>query len=666
MLKLEAAQAILDYKLADAELGIEGANERLDDAEVLIDEAFTLADQAKSTADAALVSANGKQNIYRDTGDPSGTAPENSVWFKVNGAGSVIAQFQYVDGAWVEAPVSSEVIANLDVGKLTAGSAVIDELVAQKIAAASGQFLELDVGQLVASEAVIGEAVAQKIWADSTVTRLLTAEDIIAGSAIINGTITADKVLMNEAFADKFWANEGNFGKVTAQMLTITPGNLVDDPGFERPLGERWFTNASAGVAIEPNASLPGPGLHFTTTGYPVRSAPFPVVAGEEYAVSYRATRYTRISFEWLDADGATLGYSGPGASDHEGFRDFTHTAPAPATALQARAYVQFTGGGATEGWAGKPQFRPAVGASLIVDGAIDGKTITGSTIRTAASGTRMSLGPGVGGSHGMWLYDSAGIARGSLTGGTSGNAAMLQLNAANGDARTRLTDVGAQFYNNARIDLYGTVDRYGILERKAGAVGLRIWGGNGGTDEWAYLSLENASDGLLINTHGVYSRTTTLPANMFVGGTGNFGRSTSVKAAKIDVEDASSSNLLNVAYRSWVDKQAMIDAVLGRTDTPTRRTVGAVAEEMEVVAPELCTYDEHGTLTGIAYDRVALALIPLLRDLTNRIEHLEGAPVTEWPESPSYDDTALWDEVTAYGSEEPEQPMPSEPTEEL
>ena len=69
---------------------------------------------------------------------------------------------------------------------------------------------------------------------------------------------------------------------------------------------------------------------------------------------------------------------------------------------------------------------------------------------------------------------------------------------------------------------------------------------------------------------------------------------------------------------------------------------------------------DEHGTLTGIAYDRVALALIPLLRDLTNRIEHLEGAPVTEWPESPSYDDTALWDEVTAYGSEEPEQPMPS------
>ncbi|QPZ39693.1 hypothetical protein [Paramicrobacterium chengjingii] len=143
--------------------------------------------EVKATADAALVSANGKQNIYYDSGDPSGTAPDGSVWYKVDTSGTVIQQWQYVDGAWVERPVSSEAIANLDVGKLTAGGAVIAELVAQAIASATASFQRADIKNLfVTAGATINEAVIDKLWADVVVARMLVADKIISSEAIVD------------------------------------------------------------------------------------------------------------------------------------------------------------------------------------------------------------------------------------------------------------------------------------------------------------------------------------------------------------------------------------------------------------------------------------------------------------------------------------------------
>lgn len=631
------------------------------------DSAVAAADTAIVAAGEAQATAEGKPVMLFSVNEPSGDAPQGSVWFQVNESKQVVGQWQQeAVGAgddWEKREVTSEVIANLDVGKLTAGSAAISDLVAQKIAASSGQFLELDVGQLVASDAVLGEAVAQKIWADSTVTRLLTANQIIGGSAIINGSITASK-------------------------LTLTPGNLVDDPGFSRPLGEIWepqdFPGSGPMPTIAENSALPGKGLYFGPAASGTRTATnvsrFDVVPGEDYAISWRSTVGMGTGVSWFDADDNRISGTGTVLPTAAGWSDSTMVETAPAGAVYGRVEVwRSTLAG---GWIGKVQVRPAVGASLIVDGAIDGKTITGGRIQTAASGTRMLMGPGLSGVHGIWLYDQSGSIRGALTGTTSGEAAVFGLLDANGvqrmnlnetqlrftssgDAiRTRLTDSGAQFYNNARIDFYGTstTARFGYIQREPGESRLTIWGGSEGSNVWSNISMGAASDGALITTQGIRSRTTTVAANMYVGATGNLAFSTSVKAAKIDVTDAESPALLNIAYRSWIDKQAMIDAVLGRADAPTRRVVGAVAEEMEQVAPELCVYDEEGNLSGVAYDRVALALIPILRGLTNRVEALEGAPATVWPASPVYDDTALWDEVTGYGSEEPETPYPTEP----
>lgn len=52
-----------------------------------------------------------------------------------------------------------------------------------------------------------------------------TVRRMTKGELIVDGAITAVKVTMDEAFANKFWANEANFGKVSAQMIQ---GDAID------------------------------------------------------------------------------------------------------------------------------------------------------------------------------------------------------------------------------------------------------------------------------------------------------------------------------------------------------------------------------------------------------------------------------------------------------
>ena len=62
--------------------------------------------------------------------------------------------------------MSGQQISNLDVGRLTAGSAAINELAARRIAGDIGQFLQVKTDQLVVSgKANLNTAVVQELWA---------------------------------------------------------------------------------------------------------------------------------------------------------------------------------------------------------------------------------------------------------------------------------------------------------------------------------------------------------------------------------------------------------------------------------------------------------------------------------------------------------------------
>lgn len=167
--------------------------------------AMAKAIEAKAAADAAQTSANNAAKILFSTGVPAGTAPYGSTWFQVNGTGEVVGQWQQtasgIAGTWTPRQIRSEVISNLDVGKLTAGSLAVIEAVALKIAAATASFQTVDAGNLfVSGTATVATQVAQAIWTAKLSASKIVADDIAAG-AIVAQSLESVLVLASDIIA---------------------------------------------------------------------------------------------------------------------------------------------------------------------------------------------------------------------------------------------------------------------------------------------------------------------------------------------------------------------------------------------------------------------------------------------------------------------------------
>ncbi len=99
----------------------------------------------------------------------------------------IVAEWRWDGATWERMRVTSEQISNLDVGKLTAGSASIAEVTARKIASDVGRFLEITTDQLtVTGNASFVNATAHHVW-----TEIITAgqgefEQIKAGMLAAN------------------------------------------------------------------------------------------------------------------------------------------------------------------------------------------------------------------------------------------------------------------------------------------------------------------------------------------------------------------------------------------------------------------------------------------------------------------------------------------------
>lgn len=94
-----------------------------------------------------------------------GTAIGDTCRIQDPGTLDIVAEWKWNGTAWEKALVSGQQISNLDVGRLTAGSAAINELAARRIAGDVGKFLQISTDQLVVSgQATINTAVVQEIW----------------------------------------------------------------------------------------------------------------------------------------------------------------------------------------------------------------------------------------------------------------------------------------------------------------------------------------------------------------------------------------------------------------------------------------------------------------------------------------------------------------------
>lgn len=154
---------------------------------------------AANAASAAQATADGKPLIlFSSTAGPSGTAPTGSIWFLWDSGKNVAGQWlqsgTLASPVWTPQQIKSEVIAGLDVAKLTAGSAAIAELVAQKIAASTANFQTANVSNLfVTSGATLSQAVIDFLFANVVQAKKITA-GMIDVATLSGVTITGARI----------------------------------------------------------------------------------------------------------------------------------------------------------------------------------------------------------------------------------------------------------------------------------------------------------------------------------------------------------------------------------------------------------------------------------------------------------------------------------------
>lgn len=106
----------------------------------------------------------------------------------------IVAEWRWNGTSWERMKVTSEQISNLDVGKLTAGSANIAEITARKIASDVGRFLEITTDQLtVTGNASFVNATAHHVWSAIVTADYGEFEQIKAGMLAANA-VSADNI----------------------------------------------------------------------------------------------------------------------------------------------------------------------------------------------------------------------------------------------------------------------------------------------------------------------------------------------------------------------------------------------------------------------------------------------------------------------------------------
>lgn len=100
---------------------------------------------------------------------------------------NIVAEWRWDGAHWERMLVTSEQISNLDVGRLTAGSANIPEIAARKIASDVGRFLEITTDQLtVTGNASFVNATAHHVWTNIVTAGQGEFEQIKAGMLAAN------------------------------------------------------------------------------------------------------------------------------------------------------------------------------------------------------------------------------------------------------------------------------------------------------------------------------------------------------------------------------------------------------------------------------------------------------------------------------------------------
>lgn len=126
------------------------------------------------------------------------------------------------------------------------------------------------------------------------------------------------------------------------------------------------------------------------------------------------------------------------------------------------------------------------------------------------------------------------------------------------------------------------------------------------------------------------YAHTTSASPNMFVAADGTLYQTTSAARYKAEIERSYSTDygekLLNVPIATWYDKAEMKRYASGESNIVPVRYFGMIADDLDEAGLDLLVRKSpDGELSGINYDRIGPALIPVIKNLKERIEVLEN-----------------------------------------
>lgn len=252
-------------------------------------DATAKAGQAKTDAIAsATTMTNGIGKNLSSTAAPttSNTAPKGSVWRRTDASGRIIGVWEQtgtaVAGVWTPRLITSDVVDNLDVGKLSASGAAINTAVISKLAVQIATIIELNADRITA-----GAITAGRIDTANLATALATILQLDAG-VINSGTINTARLnviaiaaataafqtvdvknlfatsgTMAEAVITKLWTEVVNSRKITTNMLAVGSfDNAISEPDFTNG-GASWGTNANLKIIAGAGRSG-GPVLRMT------------------------------------------------------------------------------------------------------------------------------------------------------------------------------------------------------------------------------------------------------------------------------------------------------------------------------------------------------------------------------------------------------------------
>ncbi|WP_051819271.1 hypothetical protein [Streptomyces sp. NRRL S-920] len=265
---------------------------------------------------------------------------------------------------------------------------------------------------------------AESVTTEKLLSLSVTAEKIaslaITSDKIAALSVTADKIAVNSIDASHIRAGAIDathikVGSITADRLTIASSpNMLPDPSFEGPggaalvAGQTYWSIADGGNgsarAVLVNAASAAPVIRTLSL------STFPILAGQQLHLAVDAMPSTdwtgasvRIYARWIDSAGnVTFGHVTNSNPTRGSWNELSGNVQAPPGTVQAEIRI-----GSYDATAGTVAFdnavvQPVLGKVQIADGAvtadkldakaIDGKIITGATLRTAATGGRIVM----------------------------------------------------------------------------------------------------------------------------------------------------------------------------------------------------------------------------------------------------------------------------------